>query len=183
MSDLQQQYSENLLSDLLCDVKRGKSRLDNKMPIRQTVRPLTFFEQRPSGFLIAGERPLFAGKLEVVPAVIKARLEPNACKPMLADQLAISRDRPCAAAERQDTAVLIFEHAFEHLAFDEAKGFRAVSVDHFADLAARAFFDQRIEIDAAAAGDVLEVPSNARFADAHKTGQSYANVFTHRERQ
>lgn len=69
---IQLNFAKNLFGDLVGDVERIKSRLDDKMPVCETVKFFAFFKKPLRLHFAGGKRSLFPRKFDVLPAVIES---------------------------------------------------------------------------------------------------------------
>ena len=161
---------KHLVSYLFGDLVGGVIGSDDEVKIGETVDLLAFVEESFGLRLIAGERTLFAGKGDIQPAVLEARIEPDAGETAVFKHLAVGVDRPGASPEREDTGLGTLKDILECRGFDGSICVDPFRVDYGRDESSFRILDGSIEVGPFAPQAMSEMTCDAGFADTHEAG-------------
>src|SRR5687768_5562484 len=103
--------------------------------------------------------------------MFERRIEPHTGKAVFADHVAIPLNRPGTAAQRQYSHARPFKSFLKVPRFYRSVSVDPARVDDLGDPAMLVRFDKQVKVEPLAMQKVGKMPGDARFADAHETGQ------------
>jgi len=139
-------YSTNFLGEMGCNIVGIEFGPNNKMDIGKAIVKLSFLKELYRRTLGASQGAVFARELDVVPAMLERRFEPNARKACLLDKFAIFGNGPRPPAKRQDRGIGIRKFGTQGLRFKPAIFFDPVGIDYLSRGAAASLLYHEVKI-------------------------------------